>query len=152
MLVRYLGFPAHIQQCFCCTLHHVYISSFFLEHMYLDHDGWNLIFYTGKAPLTTSVEDSNANIRVIRGRPQLSSLIPNVIYGCESDSLTFSLWEESEEQQTRVKRLEDHVMSSWGMMYCGGSKDVLSALRGISMDYSTILIYILILLSGKVTY
>lgn len=104
--------------------------------MYLDHDGWNLIFYTGKAPLTTSVEDSNANIRVIRGRPQLSSLIPNVIYGCESDSSTFSLWEESEEQQTRVKRLEDHVMSSWGMMYCGGSKDVLSALREISMDYN----------------
>ena len=27
-------------------------------------------------------------------------------------------------------------MSTWGMMYCGGSKEVMSALRGISIDYN----------------
>ncbi|KAL7529340.1 hypothetical protein ACHAXR_006228, partial [Thalassiosira sp. AJA248-18] len=108
---------------------------FFLEHMYLDHDGWNLIFYTGKAPHTSSIENVNANIRVMRGRPQLSSLIPNVIYGCESESSTFSLWEESEEQNLCVKQLNDNAMSSWGMMYCGGSKGVISSLREVSIDY-----------------
>ena len=35
-----------------------------------------------------------------------------------------------------VKELDEHVMSSWGMMYCGGSKGVLSALQEISVDYS----------------
>ena len=35
-----------------------------------------------------------------------------------------------------VKDLGDDVMSTWGMMYCGGSKDVMSALRGISIDYN----------------
>lgn len=27
---------------------------FFVEHLYLDHDGWNPIFYTGKQPLNPS--------------------------------------------------------------------------------------------------
>jgi len=110
---------------------------FFLDHMYLDHDGWNLIFYTGKTPLSSAIEErSNANVRVVKGRPQLSSLIPNIIFGNESESSTFSLWEESEEQIMSVKRLDDHVMSSWGIMYCGGSKGVLSALREISINYN----------------
>ena len=41
---------------------------FFLEHLYLEHDGWNLIFYTGKAPLTSAIERDNTNFRVIHGR------------------------------------------------------------------------------------
>ena len=52
--------------------------------MYLDHDGWNLIFYTGKKPLTSAIETMNTNVRVIKGRPQLGSVIPNMIYGIES--------------------------------------------------------------------
>mmetsp|Transcript_17210 Transcript_17210/g.32305 ORF Transcript_17210/g.32305 Transcript_17210/m.32305 type:complete len:338 (+) Transcript_17210:752-1765(+) len=57
---------------------------FFLEKMYLEHDGWNLIFYTGKKPLNSQVDKLNTNIKVIRGRPNLASIIPNVIYGIES--------------------------------------------------------------------
>ena len=105
--------------------------------MYLDHDGWNLIFYTGKEPLPPGIiEVYNANVRVVRGRPQLSSLIPNIIYGNESESSTFCLWEKSEKQIMCVKELDEDVMSSWGMMYCGGSKGVLSALQEISIDFN----------------
>ena len=104
--------------------------------MYLDHDGWNFIFYTGNTPLTSAIEECNTNARVIKGRPQLSSLIPNIIYGVESRWANFRLWEENEVQKVYVKRLDDHVMSSWGMMYCGGSQGVLSALRETSIDYN----------------
>ncbi len=41
---------------------------FFLEHMYLDHDGWNIIFYTGKEPLTSAIESANTNVKIIKGR------------------------------------------------------------------------------------
>ena len=41
---------------------------FFLEQMYLEHDGWNLIVYTGKTPLTSAIENANTNVRVIYGR------------------------------------------------------------------------------------
>ena len=60
---------------------------FFLEHLYLDHDGWNLIFYTGKTPLPSSIEEidlKGANVRIVKGRPDFSSVVPNVIYGIES--------------------------------------------------------------------
>jgi len=57
---------------------------FFLEHMYLDHDGWNLIFYTGCKPLIPALEELNTNVRVIKGRPNLKIVIPNIIYGIES--------------------------------------------------------------------
>ncbi|KAL3778271.1 hypothetical protein ACHAW5_000509 [Stephanodiscus triporus] len=57
---------------------------FFLEQMYLEHDGWNLIFYTGKKSLTSAIENANTNVRIIFGRPNLSSIIPNIIFGIES--------------------------------------------------------------------
>lgn len=57
---------------------------FFLKHMYLDHDGWNLIYYTGNQPICADLENTHTNIRIIRGRPKLSSVIPNVVYGIES--------------------------------------------------------------------
>uniref|UniRef100_A0A7S4NI13 Ferric reductase NAD binding domain-containing protein n=1 Tax=Odontella aurita TaxID=265563 RepID=A0A7S4NI13_9STRA len=57
---------------------------FFLEHLYLDHDGWNLIFYTGKEPLLPALEELNTNVRVIKGRPDLKTVVPNIIYGIES--------------------------------------------------------------------
>lgn len=91
----------------------VWYDRFFLEHMYLEHDGWNLIFYTGKEPLTSAIESANTNVKIIKGRyvemtrdyctpslssiyiafsshlhicrPNLSSVIPNVIYGIESN-------------------------------------------------------------------
>ncbi|KAL7535065.1 hypothetical protein ACHAXR_006247 [Thalassiosira sp. AJA248-18] len=109
---------------------------FFLEHLYLDHDGWNLIFYTGKEPLASDIEESNPNVRVINGRPQLSSLIPNIVYGNEIQDKSFRLYEENEVQNMCVKRLDNNVMASWGTMYCGGSKQVISALEEVSNDYN----------------
>ena len=57
---------------------------FFLERLYLDHNGWNLIFYTGKANINPALERMNTNVRVIYGRPNLKCIVPNIIYGVES--------------------------------------------------------------------
>lgn len=48
----------------------------------------------------------------------------------------FHPWARSDSQQKCVKRLSDHVMSTWGIMYCGGSQPVITALREISIDYN----------------
>jgi ferric-chelate reductase len=54
---------------------------FFLKNAKLDHKGFNLIFYTGKDPLPSTIENhnSNANLQIIRQRPNISGLIPNII-------------------------------------------------------------------------
>jgi hypothetical protein len=54
--------------------------------LYLDHGGWNLIFYTGKEELLPENVEifTNTNVCIILGRPKLSQLIPNIIYGIES--------------------------------------------------------------------
>ena len=50
----------------------------------------------------------------------------------------FHPWVEDESQERCVKRLreDNNIMSSWGIMYCGGSEPVIKALRGISHDYN----------------
>ena len=58
---------------------------FFLEHAYLDNRGWNLIFYTGKAPLVSSLINlATTNVCIIHSRPKLDQLVPNIVYGIES--------------------------------------------------------------------
>mmetsp|Transcript_20057 Transcript_20057/g.56856 ORF Transcript_20057/g.56856 Transcript_20057/m.56856 type:complete len:275 (+) Transcript_20057:571-1395(+) len=61
---------------------------FFLQHhLLLDHsEGWNLIFYTGREDLPDDIIEvySNTNVNIIRGRPKLSEVIPNIIYSIES--------------------------------------------------------------------
>lgn len=59
---------------------------FFLEHALLDNRGWNLIFYTGKEPLVSSLIDGleNTNVCIIQGRPNLDDIIPNIVYGFET--------------------------------------------------------------------
>lgn len=245
---------------------------FFLDQMYLEHNGWNLIFYTGKQPLPSALESTATNIRVIKGRPKFDSVIPNMIYGIESmeglpekytDSSTYEMkeamrlrsseleqdetisatervskfrdygyslglsmnelfddsnrsgvgthsmqgstaknehqalmeadesdaqhrfnqlkyslrcdgsnlgpstqkrsrrpkrwsvvrevvdgkdpdtlkpkfcpWEQNASQEKCVKRLDEAVMATWGMLYCGGSQPVIKALRDVSLDYS----------------
>jgi hypothetical protein len=75
---------------------------FFLRHLYLDHDGWNLIFYTGKEELEENVDIfSNTNVCIILGRPKLAKLIPNIIYGIES--------ERGLPEQRMVQTLADRV-------------------------------------------
>ena len=64
--------------------HH--LLEFFLRHLYLDHQGWNLIFYTGKTKLSEAhiVIQANSNVCLIEGRPRLREVVPNIIYGIES--------------------------------------------------------------------
>jgi ferric-chelate reductase len=63
-----------------------HLIDFFLRHLYFDHQGWNLLFYTGKQKLEGSNIDilKNTNICIIEGRPKLNEIIPNIIYGIES--------------------------------------------------------------------
>lgn len=63
-----------------------HLLDFFLRHLYLDHQGWNLIFYTGKEKLRKPNLDTktNSNICIIESRPKLGEVIPNIIYGVES--------------------------------------------------------------------
>jgi hypothetical protein len=57
-----------------------------MDHLYLNNDvGWILIFYTGKERLTRVIENHvSANTILIKRRPDLYTLIPNIIYGIES--------------------------------------------------------------------
>ena len=59
---------------------------FFLERFELDHEGWNLVFYTGLEPLLGPLQQLGAmkNVHIIRGRPDLQNIIPNIIFGIES--------------------------------------------------------------------
>ena len=64
-------YPIHTAQWKLITLRSIddfVYKRFFLEQMYLEHDGWNLIFYTGKTPLPSAIENANTNVRVIHGR------------------------------------------------------------------------------------
>jgi hypothetical protein len=207
------------------------LLEFFLRHLYLDHQGWNLIFYTGKEKLRGSSIDmilSNTNVCVIEGRPKLGELIPNIIYGIESNlglpenynpdttaiaaemlvdrleeshrtagsapteiaedlacyaselgfhlptdkmsqefdlfhssggdlvspertpsrrrashqsiighlAMGFRPWDRHEGSKAYVKNLDKKlIIPTWGMLYCGGAKQVLSELENISDEY-----------------
>jgi hypothetical protein len=62
------------------------VLEFFMDHLWLNNDGWILIFYTGKEELSRAVLNSkfNANIKLIKTRPVLEKIIPNIIYGIET--------------------------------------------------------------------
>lgn len=201
------------------------LLEFFLRHLYLDHQGWNLIFYTGKKKLRESSINilTNTNICIIEGRPKLNELIPNIIYGVESglglpenyspdtkaiasemladrletssdggdrdidiaqdlacyaselgfhlptDAISqqfdlftassadvsqsthrrrtsqsimghldigFRPWDTHPGSEKYVRKLDQNlVLPTWGMLYCGGAKQVLKELENISEDY-----------------
>lgn len=56
---------------------------FFLENAKLDDNAFNLVFYTGKAPLPDEIHNYNvsaqAHLKIIKKRPNLSHVIPNII-------------------------------------------------------------------------
>jgi hypothetical protein len=54
---------------------------FFLKSAKLDPKGFNLVFYTGNEPLPDSIENYNGNVNltIIRERPNLAHIIPNII-------------------------------------------------------------------------
>eukprot|EP00980_Cylindrotheca_fusiformis_P017382 scaffold5395_cov126-Cylindrotheca_fusiformis.AAC.2 len=188
-----------------------YLLDFFLRHMYLDHQGWNLIFYTGTENLKSQTAQAlaNTNICVISGRPKLAEIIPNIIFGVESSlglperysldtkaiasemltdrvsmsngsedlvcyaselgyhlpaeaideslgnnrnsrkarrrtsesimenlAIGFRPWDYHSGASDYVKQLDKKmVISTWGMMYCGGAKPVLKDLKQISDEY-----------------
>lgn len=60
------------------------VLEFFMDHLWLNNDGWILIFYTGKQNLSPAIENSNSNIKIIKKRPDLHVVIPNIIYGIET--------------------------------------------------------------------
>ena len=59
---------------------------FFMDHLYLNNEGgWILIFYTGKERLSPAIENHlTSSTILIKRRPDLHRLIPNIIYGIES--------------------------------------------------------------------
>ena len=62
------------------------VLEFFMDHLYLNNDeGWILIFYTGKELLGPAIENHlTATTMLIKRRPNLNDLVPNIIYGIES--------------------------------------------------------------------
>ena len=61
------------------------IEFFLARYHYLDHQfGFNFIFYTGKTPLSeTLLEGLPANVEIIQSRPNLETLIPDIIHANE---------------------------------------------------------------------
>lgn len=47
----------------------------------------------------------------------------------------FQPCDKNESQERCVKRLDSKILATWGIMYCGGSKPVTTALRELSQDY-----------------
>jgi hypothetical protein len=62
------------------------VLEFFMDHLWLNNDGWILIFYTGKEVLSPAVENAkfNSNIKLIKSRPDFDMIIPNIIFGIET--------------------------------------------------------------------
>jgi hypothetical protein len=66
-----------------------HMLEFFVKHGDFSSRGWNLFFYTGKQPLYVGktnniLTPSGAMVHIIRARPNLRDLIPNIIYSIES--------------------------------------------------------------------
>jgi len=68
------------------------------------------------------------------------SLRTNLLNRSGSDAAwlvpTFCPWIANEEQERFVKNLDKDVMSTWAVMYCGGSKSVIRDLQGLSIDFN----------------
>jgi len=68
----------------------VSVLVFFLKNTVLDEKAINLIFYTGEEPLPKGIENYNllhaAHIRIVKGRPNVKVLVPNIINYFENPS------------------------------------------------------------------
>ena len=199
------------------------LLEFFLNKLYLDNSGWNIIYYTGKKALQDEcVRLATGNVVIISGRPNLNELIPTIIYGVESGlgrpekytpegqeeageilserlllagngksvlsdiardlawqaselgfqlpaetvaqqhraqntsswmrssakkrlakqmiqqnlSIGFRPWNYHDIAQSYVRNLDKSmILSTWGILYCGGAKPVLQALEDVSDEY-----------------
>ena len=74
-----------------------------MDHLWLNNDGWILIFYTGKEELSPAVENAklNSNIKLIKSRPNFDTIIPNIIFGIETGTCVPEAAVPSEKLQVR---------------------------------------------------
>ncbi|EED87425.1 predicted protein [Thalassiosira pseudonana CCMP1335] len=93
------------------TCRDVAMLEFFSDHLYLNNDdGWILIFYTGKEPLSPAIENANSNVILIKRRPDLHRIVPNIIYGIESGKGVPEIRQPSEKVKAKeflADKLED---------------------------------------------
>ena len=66
------------------------------------------------------------------------SIVKRRLSGSDAAWLVTSFWPciANEEQERFVKNLDKDVMSTWAVMYCGGSKSVIRDLQGLSIDFN----------------
>ena len=86
-----------------------------MDHLWLNNDGWILIFYTGKEELSAAIT-FNGNVKLIKSRPDLDRLIPNIIYGIETgqgvpDSIPSEKAQVREKIARKVWELEEEGLS-----------------------------------------
>ena len=57
-----------------------------MDHLWLNNDGWILIYFTGKEELSPAIENAklNSNIKLLKSRPDFEMIIPNIIFGIET--------------------------------------------------------------------
>ena len=101
---------------------------FFLERFELDSEAWNLIFYTGREPIMPALDQLHTNVRIIKSRPDLESILPNIIFGIESKQGLPETYTSPE--AWRRKQLLQVVMDTGK-----SSTEVAAALRNLAIRY-----------------
>jgi hypothetical protein len=90
---------------------------FFLENAKLDYNAFNLVFFTGKAALPDMIENynvsHNAHLKIIKKRPNLSWVIPNIIraidVACDNGKDLIPRYSEVVKEKTSAPKVEKEV-------------------------------------------
>ena len=53
----------------------------------------------------------------------------------EAMEIGFKPWDDNDEAEDFVKALEPSTLATWGLLYCGGAKQVLKVLEEVSDEY-----------------
>ena len=94
-----------------------HMLEFFIQHGEFSKRGWNMVFYTGKEPLVLDDDDdesgelvtaNGARLHIIRGRPNLAQVLPNLIYSIESGTAVPEAYVEDKKVEA-VKTLQDKL-------------------------------------------
>ena len=89
-------------------------------------------------PSTSCVDIERDHARGSLSQMRWASMMKVVNGRCPNALLkpSFHPWRENEAQERYVKEIDANVMKTWGIFFCGGSEDVISDLRALSMDYN----------------
>ena len=89
-------------------------------------------------PSTSYVDIEQDHARGSLSQMRWASMMKVVNGRCPNALLkpSFHPWRENEAQERYVKEIDANVMKTWGIFFCGGSEDVISDLRALSMDYN----------------